>query len=139
MNWLQENAITVLLLVGFAVLLVRGPLMAKMAGVEQLNVHDLAKRLASSTPPLLVDVRTQQEHSSGYVQQALLIPLPDLRQRLDEVKRQANTRPIAVICRSGNRSIYGAVMLKRMGVAQQVYNVNGGMLDWQSQGYPVRK
>ncbi|WP_130472169.1 rhodanese-like domain-containing protein [Candidatus Magnetaquicoccus inordinatus] len=137
MNWLQENALTLLMLVGFAVLMVRGPLMARMAGVEHLTVHELAKRLASSSPPLLLDVRSEQEYAGGHVQQAMLVPLPDLRQRLDEVKQRASSRPIAVICRSGNRSIYGAVMLKRMGMPQ-VFNVSGGMLDWKTQGYPVR-
>ncbi|MBF0183619.1 MAG: rhodanese-like domain-containing protein [Magnetococcales bacterium] len=137
MNWLQENAITLLLLAGFAILLQRGPLMAKMAGVQHLDVHELAKRLASSSPPLLLDVRSQQEYKGGHAPQALLIPLGDLRDRLEEVKRQASSRPVAVICRSGNRSIYGAVLLKRSGITQ-VFNISGGMLDWQAQGYPVR-
>ncbi|MEO5362752.1 MAG: rhodanese-like domain-containing protein [Magnetococcus sp. DMHC-8] len=137
MNWLQDNLSTLLLMAGLVVFLMRGPVLARATGVETITVHELAKLLASATPPLLLDVRSQAEFDAGHLPQAILIPLPTLRQHTEALQQRAASRAVAVICRSGNRSVHGAVLLKRAGFGT-VFNVAGGMLNWQVQGYPVR-
>ncbi|MBF0401126.1 MAG: rhodanese-like domain-containing protein [Magnetococcales bacterium] len=137
MAWLQEQGTTLLLIAGLVAFLLRGPVLARATGVETLTVHDLARQLSSSAPPLLLDVRSPAEFATGHVPNAILIPLPELRQRLDELRPQAASRAVAVICRSGNRSLHGAVLLKRSGFPQ-VVNVAGGIVNWKIQGYPLR-
>lgn len=138
MVWLQENVTTLLLIAGLVLFVVRGPVLARMAGVEDLTVHDLAKRLASATPPLLLDVRSEGEFAAGHAPQAVLLPLSELRRNLDVLRQRPDARCIAVICQSGNRSVNGAVLLKRSGF-EQVFHVVGGMNNWKIQGYPVRR
>jgi rhodanese-related sulfurtransferase len=136
MVWIQENGTTLLLILALVMFAVRGPVLARLAGVEDVTVHELAKRLASATPPLLLDVRSQGEFAAGHAPQALLIPLSELRHNVDALRQRPDARCIAVICQSGNRSVNGAVLLKRQGF-EQVLNVVGGMNNWKVQGYPV--
>ncbi|MEO5340902.1 MAG: rhodanese-like domain-containing protein [Magnetococcus sp. MYC-9] len=137
MNWLQENSATLLMVVAVLMFVMRGPVLARLVGVEPLSVHDLAKRLASATPPLLLDVRSRPEFEAGHLPQALLVPLPELRQHMDALRQRPDIGTVAVICQSGNRSLHGSVLLKRAGFVQ-VFNVVGGMNNWKVQGYPVR-
>lgn len=81
----------------------------------------------------LLDVRTPQEWNEVHVPGAVLIPLDELPQRLDEVPRN---RPVMVICRSGNRSAVGRDILKEAGFAQ-VTSIAGGIRAWMAAGYPV--
>ncbi|MBF0162701.1 MAG: rhodanese-like domain-containing protein [Magnetococcales bacterium] len=136
MSWLQDNATTLLLITGTLAFFIRGPMLARLAGVEQLGVHDVAKRLASPQPLLLLDVRSPAEYATGHAPRALLVPLPELRSRLEELRQHPAAAAIAVICQSGNRSLNASVLLKRSGFPE-VYNVIGGMNNWKVQGYPI--
>lgn len=137
MNWLQQNWLVVIFLGTVVIFLLKGVLMAKYYGVREVGVHDLARRLGSPQPPLLVDVRTTAEHNQGHIQQALLIPLAELAKRAPKLLEEHPDREVAVICRTGNRSLFGAIAMRRAGFGT-VYNVNGGMLVWTHNGYPVK-
>lgn len=81
----------------------------------------------------LLDVREVPEWRAARVDGALHIPMEQIPSRLDELDR---TRPIAVICRSGNRSAYVADYLNRVGF--DAHNVDGGLLSWARAGLPVQ-
>lgn len=103
--------------------------------VAQITVADLKQKLAAREPLQLIDVRSAEEYQhDGHVAGAKLIPLPALAQRLDEIGRDT---PVALICRSGNRSQVAAELLARQGFSG-VSNVQGGMIAWQRAGYPAR-
>jgi len=84
---------------------------------------------------LLIDVRTPGEFAQGHAPGATLIPLDQLPQRLGELRR-VQDRPIALICRSGNRSGQAQVILEKAGFTKAV-NVEGGMKAWAKAGLPV--
>lgn len=84
---------------------------------------------------LLIDVRTPGEFVQGHAPGATLIPLDQLQQRLGEL-RGAHDQPIALICRSGNRSGQAQVILEKAGFTKAV-NVEGGMIAWARAGLPV--
>ena len=67
---------------------------------------------------LFVDVRTPGEYASGHVQDAVNIPLSDLQSRLAELGPK--DRPLAVYCRSGNRSAVAKRILVRAGFTRVV-------------------
>jgi NADPH-dependent 2,4-dienoyl-CoA reductase/sulfur reductase-like enzyme/rhodanese-related sulfurtransferase len=71
----------------------------------------------------LLDVREPFELAVEHVQDAVNIPLGELRSRIDELPRD---REISVICRSGQRAYYAARMLSQNGFDASV--VSGGML-----------
>ncbi len=81
----------------------------------------------------LIDVRDRDELVSGRIARAQLMPLPTLREHLDEVPRDL---PIIVICASAARSAVATTILEKAGVAN-VANMRGGMLEWQALGLPI--
>jgi len=85
---------------------------------------------------LLVDVRTPGEFAQVRAPGAVLIPLDQIGQRLGELG--ARDRPIALICRSGNRSGQAQSLLEQAGFTRTV-NVLGGMNAWERAGLPVVK
>lgn len=85
---------------------------------------------------LLVDVRTPGEFAEVRAPGAVLIPLDQVSKRLAEFG--AKDRPIALICRSGNRSGQAQGILEQTGFTKTV-NVTGGMNAWERSGLPVVK
>lgn len=77
---------------------------------------------------LVLDVRGEEEaaRSGVNVPGALVIPLPQLRERLPEVAAAAAGRPIAVHCASGLRSYLAQRILQAHGY--QVRNFTGGAM-----------
>lgn len=76
---------------------------------------------------LLLDVRTQAEYDSGYIEGARLIPHTELAGRLDEL---AGYNKILVYCASGNRSVAASQILINAGFGE-VYDLAGGYSAWQ--------
>ena len=83
----------------------------------------------------ILDVRTQVEtdEESARIEGAQLIPINDLRDRLNEVPTD---KPIATICRSGKKSVLVFNILRESGTVK-VANISGGLLRWQDEGLPV--
>lgn len=83
----------------------------------------------------LVDVRTPEEFQAGHIQGAKLIPLQELENRLDEIDK---SKPVVLVCRSGNRSGQAYKLLKARGY-QSHSHLEGGMSRWAAEGRPVRR
>jgi parallel beta-helix repeat protein len=84
---------------------------------------------------VVLDVRTQDEYDSGHIYGAVWIPVSELEARIGELVGHKN-REILVYCRSGVRSVTACGILDSHGFTK-VYNMLGGILAWQSAGYPV--
>jgi glyoxylase-like metal-dependent hydrolase (beta-lactamase superfamily II)/rhodanese-related sulfurtransferase len=102
------------------------------AGVWEIDPHGL-EELPGSVQ--ILDVREAEEFTGplGHIEGAVLIPLGELAGRLDELHRD---RPIVAVCRAGSRSAQATTILQQAGFAE-VANLNGGMLRWRAEGYPV--
>ena len=72
----------------------------------------------------LLDVRTPSEFASGHLPGALNVPVDDLRDRLGELDRGAET---VVYCKVGFRGYLASRILQQNGFAH-VKNLTGGML-----------
>jgi NADPH-dependent 2,4-dienoyl-CoA reductase/sulfur reductase-like enzyme/rhodanese-related sulfurtransferase len=77
---------------------------------------------AARTQWTIVDVRTPEEFEAGHIPGALLIPLHELRRRLDEIPRD---KPIVTYCNVGQRSYYANRVLRANGVRS--HNLAGGI------------
>jgi rhodanese-related sulfurtransferase len=80
----------------------------------------------------LVDCREQYEWDAGRVEGAIHIPLNSLMAGAGADLDKAV--PIAVICRSGNRSELATMMLQARGY--EAHNIEGGMEAWAKEGLP---
>jgi len=83
----------------------------------------------------ILDVRTKPEtdEESVRIADAQLVPIGELRNRLDEIP---DTKPVMTICRSGKRSVLAYNILRDAGY-QQVASINGGLLRWTTEGLPL--
>ncbi|HWD60841.1 MAG TPA: MBL fold metallo-hydrolase [Stellaceae bacterium] len=102
------------------------------AGVWEIDPHGLEELQA---PVQVLDVREEDEFTGplGHIAGAVLIPLGELAARVDELRRD---RPVIAVCRAGSRSAQATAILQQAGFGE-IANLNGGMLRWRAEGYPV--
>ena len=101
--------------------------------IETLNlitVRELKENLEKDW--VILDVRSKEEYHAGHIEGSQNIYVGLLEKNLDKLDRD---RPVALICKSGTRSGFGASILKREGF-KTVYNVLGGMTSWKKLNYP---
>ncbi|MDP2311984.1 MAG: rhodanese-like domain-containing protein [Pseudomonadota bacterium] len=103
------------------------------AAVRQVDVATLKADLDRGAVPLLVDVRTPGEFTSGHVPGAKNIPLDVLEARIGELGTAESE--VYVICQSGARSSRASATLQAKGL--RPVNVTGGTGGWKASGYPV--
>jgi sulfur-carrier protein adenylyltransferase/sulfurtransferase len=82
---------------------------------------------------VLIDVREAWEWEQRRVPGALLIPLAEVPQRLDEIP---DDRDVYVHCRLGGRSAKAVDFLRQNGRPRAI-NVVGGIEGWEEAGLPV--
>ena len=72
----------------------------------------------------IIDIREKHEYEKGHLNNAINIPLSQLRQRVDEIPKN---RPVYLYCRSSQRSYIAIMALKQMGF-ENLYNISGSFL-----------
>ena len=94
-----------------------------------IMVADVQKKISAKVNILLLDVRTATEFDGplGHIAGAVLLPVQELEQRIDELNEHKE-KEIIVICRSGNRSQTGTRILISHGF--NAVNMLGGMKAW---------
>jgi len=99
---------------------------AQIDSSKSISVEKFKKELKNNKDLIVLDVRTPQELSGslGKIEGSINIPVQDLEKRIEELAGYKN-KEIAVICRSGNRSVKGTEILTKNGFNAK--NVLGGM------------
>ena len=96
--------------------------------IQQIRPADLKRILDAGEPVYLVDVRNDDEHAYCRLPDSLLVPLPELAGRLDEVQPPDGAL-VVVYCHHGVRSLRGAALLTHAGHAR-VASLSGGIDAW---------
>ena len=92
----------------------------------------------SSHPDLVIlDVRTVSEFEEGHINQAILIPVDELPQRIDELSQYKNDE-IIVYCRLGVRSNSASLTLDDNNFTT-VFDILGGLEAWIDAGFPIEQ
>jgi rhodanese-related sulfurtransferase len=101
--------------------------------VERIDVAELHERIDDVQ---VLDVRERPEWERGHIPGAMFTPYHDLGgvpEGLDP------TRPIAVVCSSGQRSAVAASLLLRAGARNVIHVADGGVGPWAQVGFPVEE
>ncbi len=98
----------------------------------EIDATEVQRRLQSSNPPLMVDVRESYEHLSGVIPGAILLPLRQVPSRSGELDKD---REIIFVCAHGMRSAEAAIFLRNRGFAN-VKSMAGGMTEWSGRTVP---
>jgi len=103
--------------------------------VNLITVQDLHKWLNSKERITVVDVRRESEWTEGHIENSKHIYLGHLEKQANKIPRH---NPIVVICKTGNRSSFGASVLLKAGF-DRVHNCLGGIDAWSKSGFPLVK
>lgn len=116
--------------------------MMVQAEVIDVSNEELQQLMAQGVK--LVDLRTAGEwQQTGVVAGSHMLTLFDERGRANPEWSQAvnsisaPAQPVALICRTGNRTRVAAKMLSEASPARKVYNVRAGITAWVKAGQPV--
>jgi hydroxyacylglutathione hydrolase len=94
--------------------------------IDRITAPALAERLQESSPPFVVDVRTEKERETVTIPGSHNIPLTHLRERMDEIPTD---RPVVVHCEGGYRAAIAASILAGAG-RTNVSDLVGGIKAW---------
>jgi rhodanese-related sulfurtransferase len=98
--------------------------------VPEIDVAGLAEARTGGAP--LIDVRQPEEWEEFRAPGAVLIPLGELLERIEEVPTEGT---VYVICRTGARSAKAVAYLRSVGI--DAVNVAGGTLAWHDAALPI--
>ena len=129
-------ALALLALVAFLPRLVR---QFRRIGICWIDNASLKGRLGQSDEPLVIDVREADAFTGplGHIPRAHNIPLGELPSRLEGLE-PSKRRPLTLVCRTDQRSIAAARLLKQAGFTD-VCVLRGGMEQWGRDGYAIAR
>ena len=96
-----------------------------------LNVSEFSKKI-SEPGIVILDVRTLTEFAEGHILGAVNVDFQSGNFE-GEIEMLDKNATYAVYCRSGNRSGQAVKIMKDAGF-ENLYNMNGGTVDWTNQG-----
>ena len=99
-----------------------------------LSVTEFSGKVAEGGV-ITLDVRTPGEFAEGHIEGAQLIDFQSGNFE-NEISSLDKNATYAVYCRSGNRSGQAVKVMHDAGF-HNVYNLNGGVIDWANAGLPL--
>jgi rhodanese-related sulfurtransferase len=89
--------------------------------------------------PVIIDVRTPLEYADGHIAGRNIFNI-DLNSHsfVDEIGKLDKNKVYIVYCRTGARSAAASKIMVELGF-RHIYNMTGGITEWQARGFPVVK
>ena len=84
----------------------------------------------------ILDVRERSEWEAGHIPGSVIVPWHDIRELPDELDP---SKPIAVVCASGQRAAVAASLLTRSGATNVIHVIDGGVPKWKRLGLPIEQ
>lgn len=105
------------------------------ATIENVDASKF-KQLVEAKKGIVLDVRTPEEFSEGYIPTATNIDIynDDFDTRVSKLDK---SKEIYVYCHAGGRSSDAANILQKKGY--KVFNLEDGFSDWKEKGLPIVK
>lgn len=136
MEFIKSNALLIGLALGSAIMLLLPMFKKSAGGVPNVTAAE-AVTLINRANALVLDVRDEAEFASGHIAEATHIPVDNLAERLNELKKYKN-KAILVSCQRGMRSAKACDILRKAEFTQ-VHNLQGGLNAWLAAKLPVVK
>lgn len=105
-------------------------------GVKKLSPAD-ATQLINREDAVVLDVRSDGEFNQGHIVNAVHVPQKAVSESLDKLEKYRD-RPIITACRTGQMAAAAGNVLRKSGF-ERVYNLQGGLLAWESANLPLTK
>ena len=99
--------------------------------IAQLSTKEVAERNPNTQ---ILDVRSDKEWTGGHIENAIHIPLGELKRRIKELEKSSD---IIAVCGSGYRSSIAASLLQGSGF-RRISSMDGGMTAWNERRLPLK-
>lgn len=99
-----------------------------------LTAVEFSEKIKELGNPQLIDVRTPGEFEGGHLENAINIDWNGT-DFMNQISTLDKSKPVMVYCLSGGRSASAANALRKNGF-KQVYEMEGGMMQWRSKNLP---
>lgn len=136
MEFVADNWYLFVALVFILFMLFGSNISLALSGIKGVSASQ-AVQLLNHNDAVMVDVNEANEYQQGHIPGTVNIPLSKLTNRLNELEKY-KSRPVIMVCRSGNRSGKAGGVLRKNGF-ETVYNLSGGNTAWQRENLPLEK
>ena len=104
---------------------------------KNVSVNDFQQLIKDKTNAVILDVRTPNEINQGIIKSAKTIDFydPEFKAKLDKLDK---SKPVLIYCRSGRRSAIAMSTMRELGF-NEVYNLQGGIIEWSAAGLAIEK
>jgi rhodanese-related sulfurtransferase len=105
--------------------------------ITPLDAHALIQNHLDDPNFIILDVRSAEEFAAGHLENAVSLCVlcsdPAFREAIADIDRSLT---ILVYCRTGRRSTTATTIMAEEGFTS-LYNMTGGITQWQADGLPV--
>lgn len=96
----------------------------------ELTQQDWAEKISNEDSAVILDVRTADEVSQGYIPGAIHLDIYEGPQFIEGLERLDKEKHYFVYCRVGGRSGQACLIMDQMGF-KNTYNLLGGIKQWR--------
>jgi rhodanese-related sulfurtransferase len=136
-EFLKANPMLSLAWIGLLVALLVSVFKSSLSKVKTLD-HQQATLLINKQNAKIIDVRSKDEFKKGHIVDAVNIPLSEIKNNQTSALEKFKASPIIMVCSAGMTSAQAAQLMVKAGF-ESVYNLKGGMSEWQQSNLPVAK
>jgi len=104
--------------------------------IDEVDSADARTLLDGPVPPVLVDIRENDEWDEGHIPGAVHVGRGHFEARI-EAAAPDKSRPVLLYCSAGNRSAFAAKTLEELGY-EHVSSLSDGFTGWKRNGFPVQ-
>jgi rhodanese-related sulfurtransferase len=97
-----------------------------------LSQKEWSEKLDASENTAIIDVRTEEEFSEGYIPKAYNVDIHKGQGFIDEIEALDKNKTYFVYCRSGARSAQACAVMNQLGF-ENTYNLLGGFMEWEGE------
>ncbi|WP_375239464.1 rhodanese-like domain-containing protein [Aurantibacter sp.] len=97
-----------------------------------LSQDEWITQLKNSDNAIVLDVRTEDEVSEGYIPNAINIDIHKGQGFIDEIEALDKSKTYFVYCKSGGRSGQACGVMNQLGF-ENAYNLLGGFMEWKGE------
>lgn len=127
---------TLLLLIFTTINISNCQIIRDIKSIRKLNATEFNQKIYTDSFTQIIDVRTPEEYSEGYIAKAINVNWND--NSFDtEVLKLNKSKPIYVYCLVGGRSANAVTKLTELGFTS-VYDLKGGLNAWRNANLPVK-
>ena len=105
--------------------------------ISTIDAYNLIQQNSNNSNLIIIDVRTTDEFNNSHLASAINIDYysPDFKSNVSALDKN---KQYLVYCRTGVRSAAATQIMLDLGF-KDVLNMNGGITQWQKDGYPTVK